>query len=229
MDSPWDIVDNVGFKIIWKYAAEMTVDLPRSKAIKTETQKLYGVMKWRLVELLTNVPKVSLTVDAWTTENSCGLLGITVNWVNNWRELCEHVLAISELVRKHNGENMSTIVLQASDDFGLRTKVGSINTDNASSNRQMISLLVKELKTVNDCFTVDRHVPCASHVLNIIVQAALKLLQTSVDIPPLRIADIYIVDDVHDIAYDVDIDDLDAMREATGDAIAHLRVLVSSI
>ncbi|XP_078447027.1 putative transcriptional regulator tpeD [Wolffia australiana] len=154
-DSPWAIVDNVGFKIMWKYTAKTTVDPPGSKAIKSETHKLYGVMKGRLVELLANVPKVSLIVDVWIAENSCGRLSIMVHWVNNRWELCEVVLAIRELVGEHDGENMSTIVLQALDDFGLRTKVGSITTDNASSNGQKISLLAKEIKPVNNRFTVD--------------------------------------------------------------------------
>ncbi|XP_078442452.1 putative transcriptional regulator tpeD [Wolffia australiana] len=182
--SPWAKVDNVGFKIMWKYAAEVIVDPPMSKAIKDVTRKLYGNMKGKLVSLLADVPSVSLTVDAWTAENSCCLLGNTVHWVNNRWELCERVLAIHELVGKHSGENMSAIVLQALEDFGLKTKVSSITTDNASSNGRMVGMLPKELKPINNRFTQDRHVPCAIHMLNIIVQAALQSLRVLVTTSP---------------------------------------------
>ncbi|XP_078447648.1 putative transcriptional regulator tpeD [Wolffia australiana] len=178
-DSPWAIVDNVGFKIMWKYAVEITVDPPGSKAIKDAMHKLYVNMKAKLMSALADVPSVSLTVDAWTAENSCGLLGITVHWVNDQWELCKRVLVIRELVGKHSGENMGAIVLQALDDVGLKTKVSAITTDNASSNGRMVGMLAKELKPINNRFTRDRHVPCAAHVLNIIIHAALQSLRVS--------------------------------------------------
>ncbi|XP_078430734.1 putative transcriptional regulator tpeD [Wolffia australiana] len=212
-DSPWAIIGNVGFNIMWKYAAEMTIDPPGSKAIKDVTRKLFGNMKGKLVHLLADVPRVSLTVNAWIAENSCGLLGITVHWVNNWWELCERVHAIRELFGKHSGENMRAIVIQALEDFGLKTKVGSITTDNASSNRRMVGLLGKELKPINHRFAEDRHVPCAAHVLNIIIQAALQSLCVSVTTHPPKIADYITLDAANEPDYDADTDDLDATRE----------------
>ncbi|XP_078441492.1 putative transcriptional regulator tpeD [Wolffia australiana] len=135
----------MGFKIMGKYATETTFDPPGSKAIKDVTHKLYGNMKGKLVHLLANVPKVN----------------------NRW-ELRQYVLAIRELVGKHNDENMSAIVIQVLEDFGLKMKVGSITTDNASSNEQMVALLAKKLKPIDNRFT-NQHVPCAAHMLNIIV------------------------------------------------------------
>ncbi|XP_078431142.1 putative transcriptional regulator tpeD [Wolffia australiana] len=243
-NSSWAIVDNMGFKIMWKYAAETTVDPPGSKTIKDVTCKLYVNMKGKLVLSFADVPSVSLAVDAWTAENSCGLLSIMVHWVDDRWELCERVLANREQVGKHSGENMSAIVLQALDDFGLKTKVSSITTDNVSSNQRMVGLLSKELKPINYRFTRDRHVPCTSHVLNIIVQAALQSLHVSVTTNPPKTTDSSTSDAAYEPGYDADTDDLDAMREAAanhaemvshdgslvlGDAIARVRQVVTSI
>ncbi|XP_078440855.1 putative transcriptional regulator tpeD [Wolffia australiana] len=243
-DSSWAIVDNVGFKIMWKYTAETTVEPPGSKAIKDATRKLYGNMKGKLIQLLADVPRVSLTVDAWTAKNSCGLLGITVHWVNNRWELCERVLAIGELVCKHSGENMSAVVIRALEDFSLKMKVSSITTENASSNGRKVGLLAKELKLISDRFTQDRHVPCAAHVLNIIVHTAPQSLRVSMTTNPPKTVDNSASDSAYELDYDADTDDLDTMQEAAashaeivnrdgglilGDEIAPVRQLVMSI
>ncbi|XP_078442246.1 uncharacterized protein LOC144711960 [Wolffia australiana] len=108
----------------------------------------------------------------------------------------------------------------------------------------MVGMLAKELKPINNRFTRDRHVPCAAHVLNIIVQAALQSLRVSVTTNPQKTSDISTWDAAYEPDYDADTDDLDAMWESAashaemvshdgglvlGDAIACVRQVVTSI
>ena len=51
--------------------------------------------------------------------------------------------------------------------------------DNASSNEKMIAMMAKKLKRENKNFTAKRHIPCFAHILNLVVQSAIK----SFDIP----------------------------------------------
>ncbi|XP_078442940.1 putative transcriptional regulator tpeD [Wolffia australiana] len=125
-------------------------------------------MLWESVDL------ISLTVDAWTAENGTGLLGSTIHWVDNKWAYREQVLAIREFVRKHDGENMAAIVIQELDEFGLRSKVYVVTTDNAGGNKRMMALMARKIKIGNPNFTTRRHVPCVAHILNIVIQAAIK-------------------------------------------------------
>ena len=54
-----------------------------------------------------------------------------------------------------------------------------MTTDNASSNKKMIAMMAKKLKRDNKNFTVKRHIPYFAHILNLVVQSAIK----SFDIP----------------------------------------------
>ena len=52
-------------------------------------------------------------------------------------------------------------------------------TNNTSSNKNMISIMVKKLKRENKNFTAKRHIPCFAHILNLVFQSTIK----SFDIP----------------------------------------------
>ena len=54
-----------------------------------------------------------------------------------------------------------------------------MTTINASSNKMMIAIMAKKLKRDNKAFTAKRHIPCFAHILNLVVQSAIK----SFDIP----------------------------------------------
>ena len=101
-DSPWNIVDHKAFKELWRHAAHIEVDSPSAKAIKSWTTKMHQRMKETIAKGFTSVHHVTLTADAWTTQNGCGLLGVTMHWIDATWEYCECVLAIHELSGKHD-------------------------------------------------------------------------------------------------------------------------------
>ncbi|XP_078443785.1 putative transcriptional regulator tpeD [Wolffia australiana] len=195
---------------------------------------MHGRMKHDVRKLWESLARVSLTVDAWT-----GLLGITVHWVDDTWMYRERVLAIREIVSKHDGENMASIVLQALDEFCLRTKVYAVTTDNATANKRMLALMLRKLKGVNPTFTARRHVPCVTHILNVVVQAAIKSfgIPSAQGVEPeegnvTRTTEHYDSDHDNDIGdmYSVS-DDNEGPRKPLcfGDAVAKVRTLVRSI
>ena len=81
-DSPWSIVDHKAFKELWRYATQIEVDPPSAKVIKSWTIKMHQRMKETIATGYTSVHHVMLTTDAWTSENGCGLLGVTAQWID---------------------------------------------------------------------------------------------------------------------------------------------------
>ena len=80
-------------------------------------------MKETIAAGFTLVHHVTLTADAWTTKNGCGLLGVTTHWIDATWEYRECVLAVRELVRKHDGESMASILLEIIEEFNFQAKV----------------------------------------------------------------------------------------------------------
>ena len=92
--SPWSIVDHKAFKELWQYAMQIEVDPPIAKVIKSWTIKMYQRMKEMIAKGFTLVHHVTLTTDAWTAENGCGLLGFTAHWIDATSKYRECELAV---------------------------------------------------------------------------------------------------------------------------------------
>ena len=80
-------------------------------------------MKEEIAKYFHEIRFVSLTADAWTSENGLGLLGVTAHWVDGTWQYRETVLALRELPEKHDGEGMATILYEIIVDFKLMSKV----------------------------------------------------------------------------------------------------------
>ena len=123
IDSPWSIFNDKAFKELWRYATQIEVDPPSAKVIKSWTIKMHQSMKETIAKGFTSVHHVTLTANAWTAENGCGLLGVTTHSIDATWEYRECVLAIRELAGKHNGKNMASILLEIIEEFKLQDKV----------------------------------------------------------------------------------------------------------
>ena len=80
-------------------------------------------MKETIATGFTSVHHMTLTADAWTTKNGCGLLGVIAHWIDAAWEYRECVLAVRELAGKHDSESMASILLEIIEEFKLQAKV----------------------------------------------------------------------------------------------------------
>ncbi|XP_078447664.1 putative transcriptional regulator tpeD [Wolffia australiana] len=194
---------------------------------------MYINVQGKLVEMFAEVSSVSLTVDAWTSQNNIALLGITAHWIdNNWK-ICELLLGLRQIKGSYSGSNLATIVVEVAYHYGIESKICAITTDNASNNRTMIASIVEKLKTVNPQFMMDQHVPCFAHILNLVVQARLK--EVCNPEPPtanlLRVRDIRPVTplDTEDPTDSNVEEDIAAVVAPLGEAVSRVRAIVNPI
>ncbi|XP_078438640.1 putative transcriptional regulator tpeD [Wolffia australiana] len=91
-DLPWRLVKKKSFRRLWFYGTQVVGDIPGLDAVKATTERMYTNVQGKLVEMFADVSSVSLTVDAWTSQNNIAFLGITAHWIDNDWTLCELLL-----------------------------------------------------------------------------------------------------------------------------------------
>jgi hypothetical protein len=84
---------------------------------------------------------IHLCVDVGQSLSNKPLLVITAHYVAKDKQLEKILLAVKEIKGKHTGENMSKIVMEVIDDWGIASKLGYFQMDNAGSNDTMLYAL----------------------------------------------------------------------------------------
>ncbi|XP_078440881.1 putative transcriptional regulator tpeD [Wolffia australiana] len=191
-DLPWQLVKKKSFRRLWYYGTQSVGDVPGADAVKATASTMYTEVRGKLVEMFAGIHSVSLTVDAWTSGNNLPPLGVTAHWIDGDWKLCDLLLAIRPIKGSHCGTNLARLVVEVAYEYGIESKLCAITTDNASNNRTMMASIVDQLRTANPEFTMDRHVPCIAHVLNLVVQSGLRIIRNpeAPEVGTLRVRDL---------------------------------------
>jgi hypothetical protein len=85
--------------------------------------------------------KIHITLDIWTSPNSIPILAIIAHYISEDNKLESSVLALREIQGSHDGENIAPIVEEVLEEWGIISKLGYLQMDNASNNDTMIRAL----------------------------------------------------------------------------------------
>ena len=77
----------------------------------------------------------------WTSTNHLAILGIIAHYISEEGILQECLLAMKVVDGRHTGENLSQYVLQVIQDYGITSRLGYLQMDNASNNDSLIRVL----------------------------------------------------------------------------------------
>jgi hypothetical protein len=77
----------------------------------------------------------------WTSTNHLAILGIIAHYISEEGTLQECLLAMKVVNGRHTGENLSQYVLQVIQDYGITSRLGYLQMDNASNNDSLIRVL----------------------------------------------------------------------------------------
>lgn len=81
---------------------------------------------------------IHLTIDLWTSGNDLALIGIIAHFVNQQGELEELLLCLKEVEGEHTGQNLSKYALDTIEEYGIASRLGYLQMDNAPNNDVMI-------------------------------------------------------------------------------------------
>ncbi|CAI5529703.1 unnamed protein product [Closterium sp. Naga37s-1] len=118
--------------------------------------------------------KVSYTTDIWTAPNGKAWLVVTGHWIDESFQLREALLEFRELPGRHGIAQIAQIVEDMVVMWGLEGRCLGLTTDNASANIAAYRRLSEE-GGGQAFFNSRLHFRCVSHVVNLAVQAGLKV------------------------------------------------------
>jgi hypothetical protein len=92
-------------------------------------------IKSRLRNALTDI---HISCDLWTSTNCLPLFGFIGHYISEDGQLESAMLALIEIEGEHSGENLARYLQGVVEDWGISSKLGYIQMDNASNNDKMM-------------------------------------------------------------------------------------------
>ncbi|XP_010527739.1 PREDICTED: zinc finger BED domain-containing protein RICESLEEPER 2-like isoform X2 [Tarenaya hassleriana] len=125
--------------------------------------------------------KICLTTDVWRSIAIEGYICITAHYVDDRWKLNSKILTFSAMPPPHSGNQLAKKVLDCLKDWGIEKKIFSLTLDNASANDTMQKILKDQLCLQQGLLCDGKffHVRCCAHILNLIVQEGLKLVDSA--------------------------------------------------
>ncbi|XP_075091915.1 zinc finger BED domain-containing protein RICESLEEPER 2-like [Nicotiana tabacum] len=110
-------------------------------------------------------------------------MAITTHFIEDSWRLQSHILRFVYVPAPHDKDTLCNALLNCLLEWNLERRISTITVDNCSTNNAMIKTLLDEKLCKRDLLLMGRmlHVRCAAHILNLIVQEGLKVIQDSIN------------------------------------------------
>lgn len=142
---------------------------------------LYEEEKLMLTEQFSKLKShVSLTADLWSSNQNLGYLGVTAHFINEEFELQKKIIAFKKISFPHTSYAVQDGITSCLMEWELVGQLFTITLDNASVNNKATKDMCDALGDQMFFRGEHLHVRCAAHVLNIMVQAGLKVIPNAI-------------------------------------------------
>ncbi|KAL2941002.1 putative AC transposase [Bienertia sinuspersici] len=179
---PLSIVEHVKLREMLTYLNSKVRHITRNTILKyclLEHKRL----KSMLHEILADVnSRICFTCDCWSACTSRGFLTLTAHFIDNNWNLKSRILNFRYFPPPHRGVDIYLFVVGLIKEWNLEGKTFSMTCDNAGSMDVMVARLKSDLQTFGTLPLGGRffHVRCCAHILNLIVQSGMKVIDASV-------------------------------------------------
>jgi hypothetical protein len=138
------IVECPEFRTFLAYLnSNVNVWLPNARSTCGEwVHTQYKIEKERIrLRLHSSRCKIHISLDIWTSPSSLPILGVIAHYISEDNQLESAVLAMKEIQGSHDGENIAPLIEEILEEWGIISKLGYLQMDNASNNDTMIRAL----------------------------------------------------------------------------------------
>ena len=176
----WAIADDVSLsktaskrlRRLLSYRAPLIKDLiPQSRTttrrwIIASFKQLKPVV---IQELAAAKSRITLSFDAWKSDNELDLLGITAHYVDEHYQVKNTLLALRNTYGPHFAEELKHHLLQVTREYKITNKLAFFMSDSASNNDAALRLLEDDISID----TTKQRLRCTAHVVNLVCKAIL--------------------------------------------------------
>jgi len=125
-------------------------------------------------KLQSAISSIHLSLDVWTSPNRLLLLGMCAHFTDRDQETRSKAMLALRPIANHSGETQRDALLPVLEDYGIIQKLGSIVSDNATTNdtlcRKVEERLLEDGVQWN---SAHYRLRCTGHIINLAVQAFL--------------------------------------------------------
>ncbi|KAF7123264.1 hypothetical protein RHSIM_Rhsim12G0084900 [Rhododendron simsii] len=120
--------------------------------------------------------------DLWSSLTSDGYLALTAHYTDEDWILQKKILNVRHVPPPHNGPILAERVIDLVKDWGIDKKIFTLTLDNAKYNDGLVDVLKRHILLSNSlsCDGQFFHIRCGAHVLNLIVQDGLKVIEEAI-------------------------------------------------
>ncbi|KAA8525070.1 hypothetical protein F0562_007066 [Nyssa sinensis] len=176
-------VEHEGIRDLHNFLNPIVKPITRNTT-KSDVLKLYKREKDKLKHVIESIPsRICLTSNLWSSIETDGYLTLTAHYMDeNWI-LQKKILSFHHMPPPHSGPILAEKVIHLLKEWGIEKKVFSLTLDNAKYNDGLIDVLKCHLYLTDTLFCGGEffHVRCGVHILNLIVQASLKVIDEAVN------------------------------------------------
>lgn len=119
--------------------------------------------------LSTAKSRISLSFDAWKSDNELDLLGVVAHFLDEQYEVKNVLLALRNTYGSHTAEELKHHLLTVVREYRITTRIAFFMADSAPNNDPALELLQSDL----DIDPVAQRLRCACHVINLVCKAIL--------------------------------------------------------
>ncbi|KMT19294.1 hypothetical protein BVRB_1g013000 [Beta vulgaris subsp. vulgaris] len=181
---PFSTVEDKAFRRMMFKATPHFKPFSRT-TLTSDLFSMYYSDREKLKTILLSAPGlICLTTDNWKSSHTWQhYICITVHFVDNDWKLHKRILKFKALSPPYDGESISEEIYMFLNHWRIDDKVLSVTVDNASYNDAMIThlrsrLVARGVLRHGGCFF---HIRCCAHIINLIVQSGLGLIQSILD------------------------------------------------
>jgi len=139
---------------------------PHRTTVRASLAKRYAEHRRSLVTIFANVSAIALTCDIWKNSRGTHFICITAHFHDKDYQLISLTIGFRQLIGCHIAKRLREYILYEIKSLKIQDKICSITTDNATN-------IVSATTNVH---YFGMRISCLAHVLNLIIQDALDLL-----------------------------------------------------
>jgi hypothetical protein len=181
IDQGWSFrtVEKLSFQRFIQFLRPEAVIINRYKFGQLFEKQFTEAAATLLHDLGTNT-KISIALDAWTSNNHLSFLAVKGYYINNSWQLCEKLLDFIPMRGKHSGASMAEEVIRVLINTKTTHQLLGLTCDNASNNNVLSRLLEESLEKQGFTWSAKENtIPCLAHVIDLVVQDIILYLKLS--------------------------------------------------